>query len=384
VTTDAGDGRDPTDALTAAAFDALPAQVAVLDADGIILRTNRVWAEFGLDNDLQGEVDMVGEDYLAVCDASNDPAASTAAEGIRSVLAGERESFSFEYPCHSPNERRWFTMRAIRLSVDDGAHALVMHTDITERKEAELRVTAHNERLETVAGVLSHDLRNPLSVILARAEYLARDDLDPATAVDQAETIASSARRIDAIIDDALLIARETRSVDRESVDLERVATDAWSHVETGDARLVVADTGTVAADRSLLSQLLENCFRNAVEHGSTSPDSQTRRDAVEHSSTSPDSRARQDAVDHGPADVTVTVSPIEGGFAVADDGPGIPGEEREAVFEPGYTTNAAGGGTGLGLSIVRAIADAHGWDVTVTDAESGGARFEFTGVTAE
>jgi signal transduction histidine kinase len=91
----------------------------------------------------------------------------------------------------------------------------------------------------------------------------------------------------------------------------------------------------------------------------------------VEHGSTSPDSRARQDPDD---AAVTVTVTDDENGFAVADDGAGIPPEEREAVFEHGHTTSDEG--TGFGLSIVRRIAQAHGWSVHVEESESGGARF--------
>jgi len=76
---------------------------------------------------------------------------------------------------------------------------------------------------------------------------------------------------------------------------------------------------------------------------------------------------------------VTVTVGSLEDGFYVADDGPGIPEADREKVFESGYSTD--GDGTGLGLAIVRRIAQAHGWDVTLTTSESGGARFEFHGV---
>jgi signal transduction histidine kinase len=103
-----------------------------------------------------------------------------------------------------------------------------------------------------------------------------------------------------------------------------------------------------VLADESRLRQLFENLFRNAVEHG-------------------------------GPG-VAVTVGPLEGrGFYVADDGPGIPADERDRVRETGYTT--ADGGTGFGLSIVESIADAHGWGMRLVESETGGARFEFTGV---
>jgi signal transduction histidine kinase len=61
-------------------------------------------------------------------------------------------------------------------------------------------------------------------------------------------------------------------------------------------------------------------------------------------------------------------------------DGPGIPEDRRDRVLEAGYST--AENGTGLGLDIVREIAEAHGWEITVTESETGGARFDITGVT--
>jgi signal transduction histidine kinase len=76
---------------------------------------------------------------------------------------------------------------------------------------------------------------------------------------------------------------------------------------------------------------------------------------------------------------LTVTVGPLEDGFYVADDGIGIPEEERDDIFELGYTTTDSG--TGFGLGIVTEVVQAHGWDVSITDSEDGGARFEVTDV---
>ncbi|MEF8887411.1 MAG: ATP-binding protein, partial [Haloarculaceae archaeon] len=84
------------------------------------------------------------------------------------------------------------------------------------------------------------------------------------------------------------------------------------------------------------------------------------------------------DAVEHGD-DVTIRVGDLPDGFYVADDGPGIPPGDRRQVFESGYSTSETG--TGLGLSIVREVAEAHGWAVTLTESEDGGARFEITDV---
>jgi signal transduction histidine kinase len=93
---------------------------------------------------------------------------------------------------------------------------------------------------------------------------------------------------------------------------------------------------------------------------------------------------AAGDRPGHGSADstegdgpgVAVRVRRFPGGFAVEDDGSGLPERDREEIFEHGYTT--ADDGTGLGLAIVREIADAHGWSVSVGESDFGGARFEF------
>ena len=339
VTRDPGERRPATESLVAAAFDALPAQVAVVDADGVILQTNRAWETFGLDNDLQGDTDMVGENYLSVCDAGDEDA-QTAAAGIRAVLASEREAFELEYPCHSPDERRWFLMRAIALPDCESGAALVMHVDITDRKEVELRVEANNETLSTVTGVLSHDLRNPLSVATGSLELYHETGEEA-----HYERVKHAHERIDSIIEDVLTLTRQGERVDDpEPVSLEEVASAAWRTVQTDDATLYVGGDATVEADPSRLQQLLENLFRNAIEHG--------------------------------PAGVCVHVGVTDDGFFVADDGRGIDPENRDAVFRPGYSTNEDG--TGLGLSIVGEIAEAHGWSAAV--AGHGDARSDDDG----
>jgi signal transduction histidine kinase len=129
-------------------------------------------------------------------------------------------------------------------------------------------------------------------------------------------------------------------------VELPAVAEGCWNSVATDQATLEVEQLPVITADRSQVKQLFENLYRNAVEHGGT--------------------------------DVTVSVGAMDDGFYVADTGPGIPESEREAVFEAGYSTNQEG--TGFGLRIVEEVADAHGWEVAVTESTQGGARFEMTG----
>ncbi|WP_115863958.1 PAS domain S-box protein [Halorussus litoreus] len=255
--------------------------------------------------------------------------------------------------------------------------------DVTERRERKRKVERQNKRLKEFASVVSHDLRNPLNVAQGHLELASETGEDH-----HFEKTGDALGRMESLIEDLLKLARQGQDVDdTEQVDLEAVVRRAWSTVSTGDASLEVDDgLGDVEADGGRLQELLENLFRNAVEHGSTSPRSHTREDAVEHGSTSSQSKT-DDAVEHAGESVTVRVGSLDHGFFVEDDGTGIPEDEREKVFEHGHTT--AEDGSGLGLSIVKSIVDAHEWDVGVTDSESGsgvrdesdrpGARFEIS-----
>ncbi len=123
----------------AAVLNALSAHIVLLDADGVIVSVNEAWRQLATANSLQGPEFAVGTNYLEVCDqARGDDAAEAhqTAEGIRSVLAG-RKRFSLEYPCHSPQQLRWFQMTVTPIVEPDARGAVVMHEDITERKLAE-------------------------------------------------------------------------------------------------------------------------------------------------------------------------------------------------------------------------------------------------------
>jgi signal transduction histidine kinase len=220
-----------------------------------------------------------------------------------------------------------------------------------------------------------------------RLELVRRlSDTENEDVVDHLDAIEHAHDRMTRLIDDLLALTREGGMVEETSpVDLGTLAADSWRNVDTDGATLENRTDARIRGDRGRVQQLLENLFRNAVEHGSTSPRSQARGDAVDHGSTSPrSSSTREDAVEHGGDAVTVTVGDLDdgSGFYVADDGPGIPVEERDEVFESGYSSTP--GGTGVGLAIVQEVANAHGWEVSLTESEKGGARFEFAGVEGE
>lgn len=128
-------------ALTDDILDSLTASVAVLDAEGTIIRVNDAWQRFAQSNTAPAKrIEFVGMNYLTACEggphSKDADFAARARKGIRAVLAGAVSSFTLEYPCHSPTEQRWFTLRVTKLS---GAHsgAVVAHEDITERVRAE-------------------------------------------------------------------------------------------------------------------------------------------------------------------------------------------------------------------------------------------------------
>jgi len=239
---------------------------------------------------------------------------------------------------------------------------------ITERKQYERELERQNERLDAFASVVSHELRNPLNVARGRLD-LARTECDS----DHLDDVARAHERMETLIKDLLSLAREGKQVSEiEPVSLPELATECWDTVETTDARLDVRTDRTLDADPGRLTQLFENLFRNAVEHGSSGPPD-SRGDAAESTGDDPPGR--------GGEHVTVTVGDLDdsSGFYVEDDGSGIAPANRDRVFEAGYSTAAEG--TGFGLSIVSEIVEAHGWEITVVEGEAGGARFEITGV---
>ena len=126
-----------------AMLDALTANIALLDKQGTILLVNASWRRFGQENGIRDPRYGVGANYFAVCRAAIDPNARSAATGIQDVLSGRQSSFYLEYPCHSPDEQRWFALRATPIAGYPG-FAVVAHENITERVIAERKLTQRN------------------------------------------------------------------------------------------------------------------------------------------------------------------------------------------------------------------------------------------------
>lgn len=201
-----------------------------------------------------------------------------------------------------------------------------------------------NERLESFAGMLAHELRNPLAIAkIYHPQEQPRNE-------DAAAQVEDAIDRIEEMIDILLIIVRGSEvTIEYEPVAISDIATDAWTDLstETEEADLVVEAEQVIRADPVHVEHLLRNLFRNSLEHGNE--------------------------------DATIRVGDLPDGFYVEDDGPGIPEDIREDVAEAGFTTKA--NGIGLGLTFVKQLADTYEWQWTMTDNEDGGARFEFSNV---
>ena len=292
-----------------------------IELDGLLTVVNasdegwaddRAYDRFGLDAYIGGRIEVNGELYGTLCFADTDERSEVFTDTQRTFVELLTRWVSYEL----------------------------------ERQEARAQLQRERDRLEEFASVVSHDLRNPLQTATGRAGLLAEE-----IESEHIPPLERALSRMEVLIEDLLTLAREGMEVeDVEAVDLGALAEQAWGTTDPDVAALRVdPDRLSIRADESRLRQLLENLFRNSIEHGGD--------------------------------DVTVSLGPLPDrrGFYVADDGPGIPAGKREEVFDAGYTTSESG--TGFGLSIVSEIAAAHGWTVSVTDADNGGARFEFDGV---
>lgn len=254
---------------------------------------------------------------------------------------------------------RYYDLRGstITNSIGVTTGAVVVARDVTEKRrrsrqlreqttELEAKKTQleqQNKQLDQFSSFVSHDLRSPLQVASGHLQLAKKtDDLSHLDRVDE------SIRRMERMVEDLRELTRiDQNELNTKPVDINSTANQAWAHVDTQEATLQVAEMAAVVADREFLLHVFENLFRNSI--------------------------------DHGPTDVTVRVGPLADGIYIEDNGPGIPQEDRNAVLEHGYSTST--NGTGLGMSIVRTIAEAHGWTITVSESEEGGARFEFMNV---
>ena len=126
--------------LAKTVLNSLSANIAIIDENGVILETNQAWREYATAGAMEGPIDSIGINYLKLCDATTGKETKDArivAAGIRSVINGEIKEFMYDYPCHGPDGRHFYYVRAIRVADSDPIRVVVSHEDITALKLAE-------------------------------------------------------------------------------------------------------------------------------------------------------------------------------------------------------------------------------------------------------
>lgn len=360
--------------LLVRALDALSAEVALLDGSGRIVAVNRAWRDFARLNGFQCEDAGVGTNYLAICDGAEGSAeteAHTIAAGLRAVLAGQQSATYVEYPCDSPDEQRWFQVRASGFDWEGRRYAVVSHESLTESKRAEQR---HREQLDEMAhqwqmsslgelaSGIAHELNQPLGAItnymngcLRRLEAgtIDRDQLIKAIkdCAELAEFAAGIIKRMRGFASHS--------KCQYQPISLNETVAKAMQFFkagpESGRVRLSVdltTDLPRVRADEVQIQQVALNLVRNAG-------------DAVRECGCAP-------------ARVQVSTFLDDEGMvclAVTDNGRGLPDGAENRLFEPFFSTKTKG--MGLGLSISKTIAEVHGGRLSARNAPGGGAVFE-------
>ena len=364
-------------------------QVAILDADGTVIRVNHSWQRHAdMPSPCPFERARVGDNFLLCCQQASDmlavlhpedrdPSPRRLFNGTAAVLLGEYQRYETDYELKHDGHREWFTIRVESLERADGG-AVVTRANISARRQAQTEIEEQRRQLAhlgrvavlgQLSGALAHELRQPLAAILANAEaarhLIERDVID----VDEISMILGDVvaedRRAAAVID-GLRAMHRRGDMRLEAIAPEDLVREALrlAHTEimtrgVSATWVVESELPAVLADRVQIQQVLLNLILNSCE-------SMHEREASDRS------------LILGASDAGAHVR-----FSVRDTGTGIPDVLIESLFEPFVTTKPEG--LGLGLSIARTVVDMHGGRIWAENAEGsgGGATISFLLPTA-
>jgi signal transduction histidine kinase len=371
---EAEDALRASESMKSAILASLSSSVAVVDRAGGVIAVNENWTRFASQQGVWDAGAGLGLSYLDACRQAVGEGAAYAREaldGIAAVLDRSRPSFVLEYPQGGLADDRWFAMSVVPLNRPEGG-AVISHTDITERKRAELEAQrsreelAHFTRVTTMGELtasLAHELNQPLTGILANAQA-ARRYLD-ATPPDLGEVreilsdIVDDDKRAAEVIQRLRDLLRKGES-QQVPLDLNALVRDV-ARLVSSDAVIrnvtvtltLDPDLPLVSGDRVQLQQVVLNLLINGME------------------------AMGESAVGEQPLVVRTERTDAPGAqVLVRDAGPGLRAGTQELVFEPFYTTKPAG--MGMGLAIARSIIEAHGGTIWAANNPVRGATFHF------
>jgi len=356
------------------ALDALSAQIAILDSDGMIIAANEPWRKLAEARGWEWHDAGVGTSYMQLlrpgfaCDAEDEAKVRAELAGVQS---GKRENCRCEFAAFVHTEPRWFSLSASRFEDRGVSLVAVEHHDVTERKQLEQQLR-HSQKMEAVgqlAGGVAHDFNNLLTVITGYADLLASDlpEDDPKRA--DIDEIVNAVGTAAALTRQLLAFSRKT--VHKASViDVNSTV----SEMERMLRRLIGEDIdygmvlepelGRVRADANNVQQVLMNLVVNARDAmprgGKLTVETSNAFLNESYAATHPEVKPGRYVM-----------------LSVSDAGTGMDTVTQARIFEPFFTTKAVGKGTGLGLSTVYGIVQQSGGHIWMYSEPGFGTTFK-------
>jgi len=362
--------------LLLAALNAMPAHIAILDSQGVIIDVNSAWHRFAENNGYIHPEHGIGKNYLEICRAAadSDPSGARIAEHLETVLAGKVDTFALEYLCGD----RWFQLRANRFESGGSIHVVVAHEDISELVLVKQTLTMLDDKqrrdvsqlmrqsvVNRLSSSIAHELNQPLAAIMSNAEaaiaQLETGSPDIETVRETLQDIVDEDRRAaDVISRVRSLIKRDTGKFEIISIDKLVDATLSLLRGELARRGIEIQTDlqlplRQVRGDFVELQQVLINMLMNAMEAFTSTPGQMHNQTIMIKS------RAADDRV----------------GIIVSDNGSGVLPALQANLFEPFVSTKSEG--LGLGLSICAAIAESHGGNIALENNHDRGASAVLT-----
>ena len=359
-----------SDRLEMPPLDLIPAHVAVLDSEGVIVAVNSAWKRFADANGYQGADYGIGTSYLEACGAeqpSPSRFARNAAELISDVLAARKNSGSFVYPCHAPHRKQWFRMFVTPLNIAGVRHAQVMHLDVTEELETQIATLRETRQLRRPASAehrlagICHDLKSPLNAINGMCDFM-KHGLAGATTSKQQEYLAhmlTTCADMRAYIDELVLDMLDEQPNTVRAVDVAGLLAEVRQRhaAEAAEAGIVLRcqapeDLPPLFVSKVAVRRMVGNLVTNALRYAGTG------------STVVLSARAAAGRLD----------------VEVADDGVGVDAADLSALTAARKRgSDASASGTGLGLSVVKTLAAQYGASLSLESGLGGGFRATLT-----
>lgn len=349
------------------------AQVAVLNETGAVLVASGPWETFLQAGSRLGAAAVVGTDYLAACERAERGGwtdGRMVSDGLRQLLAGEREAFAHEYLAHLASEECRIRLKATRFADGTGTRVLLVVETVTthRRVEVKLRDEQRFAALGRMASGVVHDFNNVLTVIDSCTAVLL-DDLPAGHPTLQYVRDIEAASRRAAALTRQFLARRRQQPPTLDVLDLNEVLREMAGMLRRllpESVQLTFDGDGEpaqVRVDPCRIEQVVVNLVANA-------------RDAMPRGG---ELSIRVERMEQRASDMAGTIAVHDGTFValvVRDTGCGMDEHTRDRIFEPFFTTKAVGRGTGVGLATVHDIVTQSGGHICVDSTLNHGTTF--------